>query len=101
LDDPCPGFLREGWVRVYGAAMSFLDSHAQEAAAIGWTAPELFGVHPVVGLRRVDCAGALMVSGGNRVAEVSSQAICYANGLTYWRAPIATAVPVWSLRRAA
>src|SRR4051794_12291882 len=58
--------------------------------------PELFGVHPVVGARRVDCCRALMVSSGNPIAEIAPDLIRYANGLAYRRTPPGgPTVPVW------
>jgi hypothetical protein len=64
---------------------------------MGWTTPELFGVHPVVGVRRVDCCGALMVSNGNPIVEIKLDLIRYANGLAYRRTPPGgPTVPVWA-----
>ena len=67
--------------RVHAAAVTLLANQAEAAANMGWTTPELFGVHPVVGVRRIDCCGALMVSNGNPIAEVTPDLIRYANGL--------------------
>jgi hypothetical protein len=41
---------------------------------------KLFGVHPMVGVVRVDFCGALMLSAAGRVASVEAHAIRYANG---------------------
>jgi hypothetical protein len=40
----------------------------------------LFGVHPVVGVVRVDHAGALMLTVGGRVESVEAEAIRYTSG---------------------
>src|SRR4051794_8126224 len=93
---PCPGFRAGQWPRVHAAALDFLANTAETAAALGWSTVELFGVHPVVGVSRVDCCGALMVSNGNPIAEITPDLIRYANGLAYRRTPPGgPTVPVW------
>jgi len=85
-------------IRVHAAAVTFLANHAEAAAGMGWTTPELFGVHPVVGVRRVDCCGALMLSNGSLIAEMRPDLILYANGLAYLRRPPGgPSVPVWQV----
>src|SRR5690349_5503010 len=94
---PCPGFRTGQWLSVHAAARGFLRSTAGAAAAMGWPTLELFGVHPVVGVSRVDCCGALMVSGGSPIAEVTPECIRYRNGLAYRRTPPGgPSVPVWA-----
>jgi len=64
---------------------------------MGWSIVALFGVHPVVGVSRVDCCGALMVSSGSPIAEVTPALIRYRNGLAYRRTPPGgPSVPVWA-----
>src|SRR3954468_19245900 len=83
---PCPGFRTGQWPRVHAAA------------AMGWSTVALFGVHPVVGVRRVDCCGALMVSNGSPITEVTPECIRYRNGLAYRRTPLGgPSVPVWQV----
>ena len=60
--DPCPGFRPGAWARVWSNALDFIDRHGTEAHRLGWTAEELFGVHPALGVIRVDRTGALMLS---------------------------------------
>src|ERR671913_311072 len=71
--DPCPGFRPDAWARVQGNALDFLDRHGEEAARLGWTDVELFGVHPSRGTIRVDHTGALMLSVGGRVESVEAE----------------------------
>jgi hypothetical protein len=52
--DPCPGFRPYVWARVQANALDFIERHGPEAHRLSWTAPELFGVHPEVGVVRVD-----------------------------------------------
>ena len=95
--DPCPGFRTGQWLSIHAAALDFLASTAEASAAMGWSTVELFGVHPVVGVSRVDCCGALMVSSGSLIAEVTPALIRYRNGLAYRRTPPGgPSVPVWA-----
>jgi hypothetical protein len=73
---PCPGFSVPRWQNVHTPCLRFLSDHADETAAKGWTAEELFGVHPAMGADR----------------------IAFEQG-SYRRAPGAPAsVPVWDWR---
>jgi hypothetical protein len=85
--DPCPGFRAGQWLSVHAVVLDFLANTAEAAAAMGWSTVALFGVHPVVGVRRVDCCGALMVSSGSPITEVTPECIRYRNGLAYRRTP--------------
>ena len=51
---PCPGMTGPRWEKMRESAIAFLDEFGDEAAALGWTTPELFGVHPTAGFIRVD-----------------------------------------------
>jgi hypothetical protein len=42
-------------------ALAFHNEHGAEGHWLGWTAPELFGVHPTSGTLRVDTCGVLML----------------------------------------
>jgi hypothetical protein len=96
--DPCPGFRAGQWLSVHAAALDFLANTAEAAAALGWSTVALFGVHPAVGVRRVDCCGALMVSSGSPITEVTPERIRYRNGLVYRRVPPGgPSVPVWQV----
>ena len=65
---------------------------------MGWSIVALFGVHPVVGVSRVDCCGALRVSSGSPIAEVTPECIRYRDGLAYRRVPPGgPSVPVWQV----
>jgi hypothetical protein len=97
---PCPGFNSQRWQDVHSACLRFLSDNADEAAAKGWTAEELFGVHPTMGAVRVDGCGALMVSGGKPVTAVHADRIAFEQG-SFYRAPGAPkGVPVWAWREA-
>ena len=95
---PCPGFRDREWPRVFDATHAFLEQHAGAAHALGWTALDLFGVHPVVGAARVDCCGALMLCGA-RVATVERDTIIFDRPLRYARAANLHAVLLWEFNR--
>lgn len=42
------------WEQMRESAIAFLDEFGDDAVALGWTATDLFGVHPSVGVIRVD-----------------------------------------------
>src|SRR4051812_34556591 len=86
--DPCLGFRAGQWLSVHAAALDVLANTAEAAAVLGWSTVALFGVHPVVGVRRVDCCGALKVSSGSPITEGTPECIRYRNGLAYRRTPL-------------
>ncbi len=94
--DPCPGFRPGAWARVHANALDFVEKHGDKAAALGWTAEELFGVHPASGVVRPDCCGALMLSRGVRVVQVRPDQICFANRFAFRRnGKSRSTIPVW------
>lgn len=95
---PCLGFRPGEWPRIFDAAHDFLERHAEAAHALGWSTLDLFGVHRTVGATRVDCCGALMLS-GPFASSVEADCIRFGH-LTYYRRPAdPEAVPVWELVR--
>jgi hypothetical protein len=94
--EPCPGFRSGQWLRVYEAAQRFLAEHGPSAADLGWSTLDLFGVDPRVGVARVSCCGALLVSGGSPVESAAIDTIRYRNGLAFRRAVVPeNSVAVW------
>ena len=99
--DPCPSFRPGAWARVQANALAFIERHGAEEHRLGWTAEELFGVNPALGVIRVDRTGALMLSSAGRVLAVAADLIRYANGLAFRRCSGSGAsVPVWNFGRA-
>jgi hypothetical protein len=66
---PCRYLAPAKWKAMRENALAFIDQHGAEAHRLGWTAPELFGVHPTSGTLRVDSCGAPML------ATVAAQAV--------------------------
>jgi hypothetical protein len=73
---PCRYLLPAKWKAMRENALAFLDEHGADAHRLGWTAEQLFGVHPEHGFLRVEYAGALMVN-GNPVVGVESDRIVF------------------------
>jgi hypothetical protein len=59
---PCRYLAPTKWAAIRENALVFLDRFGAEAYRPGWTAPQLFGVHPIHGTIRVDYCGALMIA---------------------------------------
>jgi hypothetical protein len=99
--DPCPSFRPNAWARVWSNALDFIERHGAEEHRLGWTAEELFGVNPALGVIRVDRTGALMLSSAGRVLAVAADLIRYVNGLAFRRTfGSGVSVPVWNFGRA-
>lgn len=92
---PCPRLGATAWATMLASALDFVDRFGGAAAALGWTAPQLFGVHPQHGTVRTDWCGALMLS-GNKATAVDAQRVTFGNTSAYrdtLGAP--TGVPIW------
>ena len=73
------------------------DGWALQAARLGWSEVELFGVCPRAPWRRLDRKGAAF---GGAVQAVTQEAVAYVGGLRRYRAIINNdggAVPIWEL----
>jgi hypothetical protein len=75
--DRCRRFLAD--------AESFLQNWSDEANQIGWTAEELFGLHPIAPMARCDRMGLLWMLKGERVVEVTATGARLSGGLTFYR----------------
>lgn len=77
------------------SALAFLDQHGADAHRLGWTAPELFGVHPTSGTLRVDSCGVLML-GSSAAQAVHADRIAFAqtSGYRSLKGQV-QGVPVW------
>jgi hypothetical protein len=80
------------------AALQFFSRQADQAAALGWTTEELFGVHSEVGAVRVDACGALIISGLKAVVSVEPYWISFGVSSYYRIANRPPSVPVWDWR---
>jgi hypothetical protein len=102
----CRGFFpQDAWRHCCREILVFLDETrspywARIAAECGWDDTGLFGVHPVVGIARLDCAGALLVNlRGERVTQVLPILIRFHNGVAAYRVPAhPAAIPIWDFK---
>jgi hypothetical protein len=93
---PCRYLAPAKWAAIRTNALAFLDQHGAEAHRLGWTEPELFGVHPTSGILRADSCGVLMLSPG-AVQAVHAERIAFAqtSGYRFLKGQ-APGVPVWA-----
>lgn len=99
---PLAGFHQDRWRQLIDDAGRFIDRWAATAAAMGWSAVDVFGLHPRAPAARYDGMGLVpLISGGEVVAiEVGHATIRTPGGscLTYYlRRQTSTGVPVWEL----
>lgn len=81
------------------SGIEFCDRLGAEAHRLGWTAPELFAVHPEHGTLRIDYCGVLMIA-DNRPLTVEATRIVTARGSAYRDKPGQVwGVPVWEYAR--
>ncbi|GJE57394.1 hypothetical protein [Methylobacterium thuringiense] len=92
---PCRYLSPARWGTMRDNALDFLDRFGAEAHRLGWTASELFGVHPENGTLRVDWCGVLMVS-GDKAASISANRIAFTRTAGYRDTPgMPRGMPIW------
>lgn len=98
---PPAGFPPDRWRQVQQDAARLLDEHGDELSWLGWTATDLFGVHPAAPGVAIYCVGLAVVLGGARVVEVTPEHAAFVRPsgarLTFVRRPVSEAVPLWQL----
>ncbi len=60
---PCRYLAPAKWAAIREDAIAFCDKHGAGAHRLGWTAAELFAVHPEHGRIRLDACGMPMIEG--------------------------------------
>lgn len=77
------------------ATLDFVERYGVEAEAHGWTALQLFGVHPHHGTLRTDWCSALMLS-GQRATGIDARRVAFGNTSAYRDAlGVPVGVPIW------
>ena len=95
LASPCRYLAPAKWKAMRENALAFIDQHGADAHQLGWTAPELFGVHPQNGTLRVDSCGVLML-GSSAVQAVHADRIAFAQTSGYrFLNGQAPGIPIW------
>jgi hypothetical protein len=100
--EPRLGMSPLHWSQFVRDARRFLAEWGAEAARLGWSAEDLFGVHPLAPEARYDVMGIVPLIRGNEVVAISEQraTIRVSGGglLTYYRyRPNSGAVAMWEL----
>ncbi|WP_091678236.1 hypothetical protein [Methylobacterium sp. 275MFSha3.1] len=96
---PCRYLTPTRWAAMRANALAFIDQHGAEAHRLGWTAEQLFGVHPEHGSLRVDYCGVLMVV-SEPAKGVEAQRILFER-LTGYRYKVGQVwgMPVWEFAK--
>lgn len=92
---PCRYLNPTGWVNIHEACTDFIERFGADAVRLGWTAPQLFGVHPEHGTLRVDWCGVMMI-GGRKAVGIEADRIPFGNLTGYRNVPGAPiGIPIW------
>jgi hypothetical protein len=92
---PCRYLGAAAWANIHEACTDFIERFGAEVVRLGWTAPQLFGVHPQHGTLRIDWCG-VMITGGNKAIGIEPDRIMFGNVSDYRNTPGApTGIPIW------
>lgn len=92
---PCRYVSAGTWANIHESCVDFIERFGAEAVRLGWTAPQLFGVHPKHGTLRVDWCGVMMI-GGRKALAVEADRILFGNLTGYRNLPgVPVGTPVW------
>ncbi|MBB2964700.1 hypothetical protein [Methylobacterium sp. R2-1] len=92
---PCRYLGAAAWANILEACTDFIERFGAEAVRLGWTTPQLFGVHPEHGTLRVDWCG-VMMTGGHKAIGIEPKRILFGNVSGYRNvagAPVG--IPIW------
>jgi hypothetical protein len=99
---PPQGYPLPRWHQIINDGGLFLDQWAHQAAELGWTALDVFGVNPAAPLVRYDGMGLVPLIQGCRVISIAADSAqiktSSGNTQTYSRRPRLDAVALWQLR---
>jgi hypothetical protein len=79
------GVPRERWHLFINDAGNFLDAWSDLAERLGWTAEDLFGIHPNAPLARNDDMGLIWLLKGQTVTGLDEETADLSGGLKYRR----------------
>jgi hypothetical protein len=101
--DPLEGFSFAMWRHICDDGEAFARGWAAQAAGLGWTVLDIFGVHPLSPAGRVGWWGvALLIQGGEIDALTGDRATIRRRSgarLTWRRCNAVERVPIWQLLR--
>ncbi|MEH6476221.1 MAG: hypothetical protein V7727_11055 [Sneathiella sp.] len=71
--DHCPQTITaHRWQQYIQDAATFMCCWSEKAHALGWTAIEVFGMHPLAPANRPDAAGLVWLLNGNEIAAITT-----------------------------
>ena len=79
---PCRYMPPSRWASVRENCLDFIARFGAEAHGLGWTAEQLFGVHPEHGTLRIDYCGALMTA-SDKAIGVEANRVLYERTSNY------------------
>ncbi len=98
-----PRWTDRRWWRACLDAAALLEVHGADLQGLGWTASDVFGLHPEAPGGAVDAFGLALLLGGGMVAELTGDGamILRPSGaqLTMRRGSRRAAVPAWEMIR--
>lgn len=98
---PCRNLPPAKWAAIRESGIEFCDRLGGDAHRLGWTATELFAVHPEHGTLRLEFCGVLMIA-DLRPLAVEETRITTARGSAYRnKAGQVWGVPVWEFAKGA
>ena len=95
---PCRYLTPAQWATMRESALDFCTRFGVEAHGLGWTASQLFGVHPEHGTLRVEYCGALMIA-GKKAQAVEADRILFERTSSYRNTPGKVwGPPIWEFK---
>ncbi|MGW9817460.1 hypothetical protein ACUXK4_000006 [Methylorubrum extorquens] len=92
---PCRYVGTTAWANIHEACTDFIKRFGAEAVRLGWTAPQIFGVHPQHGTLRIDWCG-VMITGGHKAIGIEPSRILFGNVSGYRNTPgVPIGTPIW------
>jgi hypothetical protein len=92
---PCRYLGTTAWANIHEACTDFIERFGADAVRMGWTAPQIFGVHPQHGTLRIDWCG-VMITGGHKAIGIEPNRVLFGNVSGYRSTPGApTGIPIW------
>ena len=65
------------WLQLQGDANRFIAAWGRQAAALGWSALDVFGCHPASPSGRYDCMGVVWMIGSSEIRAMSTELVIY------------------------
>jgi hypothetical protein len=102
LAKPLTGFDERRWRTLIDDGGRFLDRWGAEAARLGWSAEDVFGVHPIAPGARYDAAGLVLLIDGGEVTDIDTRSASIrtkSSGATlvYLRTPRDGSIALWEM----